>query len=195
MPSPANSEQIAQISSGFSSNATGNSTANSNLSGGEKFFNNPSTSNTRDSYKCMQKNNIPLNFTQVDRRKSFEERNSNLNRFTSQETSYNFGSRHNNFAPHSSTDRVLGNSSTRSNQRNISTQFFPISYYGSSSEIDYFSSCSAMGFPVNKNSPLDYSKTTYSAVYGMQEAPPKPGFGKQSRNSFVNPGFGKISHL
>ena len=189
MPSPANSEHMGQISSGFSSNVPGISASNSNRSGEEKFFNNPLTNDSRDSYACSQKVSPSINFAPTDIRKDYEAR------FTSQQASYSFGNRPNNYTPHSSVERVPSNSSSRSSQRNISAQFFPIPYYGPSSEIDYFSSCSSMGFPVNKNTPLDYSKATYSAMCGVQDDSLKPRFPKQARNSFINTGLGKVSHM
>ena len=199
MPSSVNNERMHQINSGFPSTISGVPAVNSNPSDGEKFYSTPPRDMSRDSYKNLQKSTLPLNFAPVERRKSTEDRNNNEVRFNSHQNQYSFSNRSNSYTP-ISTERIQSNpprsdTLSRPTPKNFSAQFFPLPYYGPSSDIDYFSSCHSMGFPVNTNAPLDYSRSTYSAMYGMQDGPSKHGFDKQGRNSFVSPSLGKVSHL
>lgn len=89
-------------------------------------------------------------------------------------------------------DMSLRHSFTHGAQRGLPTQFLPFAYYGSSPDIDYLST--AVGVNSDKGMPIDYSRTAHPNN-GFGERFSKSNLDKPTSNSFVSPGFARLTHL
>ena len=188
---------------GCAADVTGMPQHNSNASSTEKFYNNPSCNEAGNLYKNMYKSAC-ISFSTAEPKHTKQERDRRASQYTLQQaiSAQNSSSQHGQHN-RNAIDHVQANASrtsfdgrshpfNRSGQQNFSAQFFPLTYYCPTSEIEYFSPNSSMGVGDDKALSLGCSRSAHS-MYELASGNSKPCFDKQGRNALVPPAFAKAT--